>query len=101
MEPEAKIQKIDSAKNKYHDMDANLKVCNRILYRKSVLMLVKSKYKTQHLFTDTNSFDGKEYICKTCHSKVLKGCIPCQAVCNNSVTLKCRLQNVYTADCRP
>ena len=58
-------------------------VCNRVLYRKSVLMLVKSKYKIQHVFADTKSFDGKEYICKTCHSKVLKGSIPCQAVCNN------------------
>ena len=120
MEPDAKRQKIDSAKNKYHDMEASLKeqqkearkvkanqthnldhyitifqhkiregpyyicsVCNRILYRKSVIILVKGKYKTPHLFTDTNSFDGKEYICKTCHSKILKGSIPCQAVCNN------------------
>ena len=24
-----------------------------------------------------------EYICKTCHLKVLKGKVPCQAVCNN------------------
>ena len=43
-------------------------VCNRILYRKSVLILLKSKYYSQQFFTDTKSFDGKEYICKTCHS---------------------------------
>ena len=30
-----------------------------------------------------SSYDGKEYICKTCHSKLLKNKIPCQAVCNN------------------
>ena len=42
------------------------------------------KYRIQHLFTDTFSFDGKEYICRTCHSKVLKGNVPCQAVYNNT-----------------
>ena len=35
------------------------------------------------LFTDVKSFDDEEYICKTCHFKVLKGKIPCQAVYNN------------------
>lgn len=29
------------------------------------------------------SFDGKQYICRTCHSKVIKGKLPCQAVVNN------------------
>ena len=29
------------------------------------------------------SFDGKEYVCKTCHGKLLKGQQPCQAVVNN------------------
>ena len=29
------------------------------------------------------SFDNKEYICSTCHSKVAKGKIPCQAVYND------------------
>ena len=42
------------------------------------------KYRIQHLFTDTFLFDGKEYICRTCHSKVLKGNVPCQAVYNNT-----------------
>ena len=28
-------------------------------------------------------FDGKEYICKTSYSKVIKGELPCQAVVNN------------------
>ena len=34
----------------------------------------------QELFTDIKSFDEKQYICKTCHTKVLKGQVPCQAV---------------------
>ena len=29
------------------------------------------------------SFDGAEYICRTCHSKLLKNKIPAQAVCND------------------
>ena len=29
------------------------------------------------------TFDGKEYICKKCYSKVIKGELPCQAVVNN------------------
>ena len=60
-------------------------VCNRLLYRKSVMLVNKNKYINvdETLFTDVKSFDDKEYICKTCHSKVLKGKIPCQAICNN------------------
>ena len=58
-------------------------VCNRILYRKAVIQLKKQTYNTrQELFTDIKSFDEKQYICKTCHTKVLKGQVPCQAVCN-------------------
>ena len=58
-------------------------VCNRLLYRKTVINLNKQIYNTQqNLFTDIKSFDDKHYICKTCHSKVLKGQVPCQAVCN-------------------
>ena len=35
----------------------------------------------QELFTDIKKFDEKQYICKTLHTKVLKGQVPCQAVC--------------------
>jgi hypothetical protein len=35
------------------------------------------------VFTNITSFDNKEYICSTCHSKVAKGKIPCQAVYND------------------
>ena len=61
-------------------------VCNRIMYRKSVLIFNKQKYvncNIQNIFTEKLSFDNKEYICKTCHSKVIKGKVPCQAVYND------------------
>ena len=54
-----------------------------MLYRKSVLLFNKEKYvncKIQNIFTEKLSFDNKEYICKTCHSKVIKGKVPCQAL---------------------
>ena len=57
-------------------------VCNRLLYRKTVMCLNKEKYKMQGLFTNTKSFDNKEYICRTCHSKAVQGKVPSQAVCN-------------------
>ena len=44
---------------------------------------ISNKYPCQTFFNIQQSFDGKEYICKTCHSKVLKGELPCQAVVNN------------------
>ena len=60
-------------------------VCNQLLYRKSVQLLKSNKYinSNERLFTNITSFYQNEYICKTCHSKVLKGKIPCQAICNN------------------
>ena len=61
-------------------------VCNRMSYRKSVLIFNKQKYANrsiQNIFTEKLSFDNKEYICKTCHSKVIKGKVPCQAVYND------------------
>ena len=60
-------------------------VCNRLLYRKSVKLLEKKKYSLvpKILFTNIASFDNKQYICTTCHSKVVKGKIPCQAVYND------------------
>ena len=54
-------------------------VCNRLMYRKSVKLLEKKKYSLvpKTLFTNIASFDNKQYICMTCHSKVVKGKIPC------------------------
>ena len=59
--------------------------CNCLLYRKSVKLLEKKKCSSvpKTVFTNTASFDNKEYICTTCHSKVVKGKIPCQAVYND------------------
>ena len=34
-------------------------------------------------FTWVCSCDGCQYICKTCDSKLKKGKLPCQVVCNN------------------
>ena len=54
--------------------------------RKSVLIFKKQKYvncNIQNVFTEKLSFDNKEYICKTCRSKVIKGKVPCQAVYND------------------
>ena len=61
-------------------------VCHRLLYKKSVFVLQRDIYDNSgmaNLFTDIKSFDKKQYICKTCHSKVSKGKTPCQAVCND------------------
>jgi hypothetical protein len=61
-------------------------VCNRLLYKKSVKLLNRNSCNSsvpKSMFTNITSFDNKEYICSTCHSKVAKGKIPCQAVCNN------------------
>ena len=57
------------------------KSCNRMLYRKSVRKFQRNTYSID-IFTDVPSFDNEQYICNTCHSKLIKGKIPCQAVYN-------------------
>ena len=57
-------------------------VCNRMLYRQSVLLVHKANYTRQDLVTTVKSFDSKQYACFTCHRKVKQGKIPCQAVRN-------------------
>ena len=57
------------------------KSCNRMLYRKSVRKFHRDTYSVDN-FTDVPSFDNEQYICNTCHSKLMKGKIPCQAVYN-------------------
>ena len=54
-----------------------------MLYKKSVKNFLSTKYSNQHYFSIQTSFDGKEYICNTCNSKVKQGKVPCQAVINN------------------
>ena len=58
-------------------------VCNRILHKKSAVRCINNKYPCQIFFNIQQSFDGKEYICKTCNSKVIHGELLCQAVVNN------------------
>ena len=58
-------------------------ICNRTLYKKSVLKLNTTSYPSQDIFNILLSFDGKERICKTCHSKVNQGSLPFQARVNN------------------
>ena len=60
-------------------------VCNRMLYKESVLKLIMTRYSSQHLFDVQMSFDGKLYICNRCHSKAIQGQVPCQATVNNNL----------------
>ena len=61
-------------------------VCNRGLYRKTVKLFRYEKYNVDHLnqnlFTNVESCDKHKYICITCDRNLLKGLLPCQAVCN-------------------
>lgn len=60
-------------------------VCNWCLYLTSVLLFREEKYDViGNIFQSrVLSYNSKEYICKTCHSKLLKKRIPCQAVWND------------------
>ena len=60
-------------------------VCNRLLYRKTVLEIKKNKYKcSSSLFTSVTSLNRNMYICKTCDKTIKKkNKTPCQAVYNN------------------
>ena len=60
-------------------------VCNRCLYRKSVLKFNETKYDVNFesfCYEKVDSYDGCQYICKTCDTKLKKKKIPCQAVWN-------------------
>lgn len=46
-------------------------------------MITNSYDPCQDIFSIQTSFDGKQYICKTWHSKAIKDRLPCQAVVNN------------------
>ena len=58
------------------------KCCNRMLYKKTVRKFDTDMYGIRTIFTTVPTFDGGEYICNTCHLKLKKGKIPCQAVFN-------------------
>ena len=65
-------------------------VCNRCLYKKSVI-----SFKIEH-YVDVNavpfslvvSYGGRSCICGTC-DKTAKNCIPCQVVCNKLCQVVC------------
>ena len=59
-------------------------VCNRSLYKRSVRLFDENKYEVRNelFLSRVSSYDGKEYICLTCHFKLLKKNMPCQAVYN-------------------
>ena len=63
-------------------------VYNRLLHRKTVIHLNKEMNSSQlNVFTYVKSFNDKQCICRTCNTKVLKGKVPCQAVCNKYVLM--------------
>ena len=50
-------------------------VCNRTPYKKispKIEHLKTSSYPSQDILKIQSSYDGKEYICKTCHSKAIQ-----------------------------
>ena len=59
-------------------------VCNRCLYRRSVILFNIEKYAINILdfYHEVINSDGRIYICLTCHKKLLKSEIPAQAVWN-------------------
>ena len=42
-------------------------VCNGLLYKRSVHIFGKSKHSCENIFTVQSSFDGKQFVYKTCH----------------------------------
>ena len=58
-------------------------VCNRCMYERNTKPFQCKKYNLNipNLFTNVESSDGCEYICKTCDHHLSKGSILCQAVC--------------------
>ena len=77
---------IDKFNEKLRDGPFHICVsCNRTLYRRSVKIFFEEKYPNDienFYFAHVHSNDDVEYICKTCHTYLIKGRIPAQAVCN-------------------
>ena len=60
-------------------------VYNRCLYKSNVVLFNKEKYNLDNIrekITDVKGFDNNFYICKTCHIKMKKSQVSCQAVFN-------------------
>ena len=59
--------------------------CNRSFYKRSVIFFKDDKYcinTDDFIQVLVKSYDGKIYICLTCHKKLLKNDVPCQSVTN-------------------
>ena len=58
--------------------------CQRGLYKNSTVLYKPDKYQIRvEDYTNLKmTYDLMHYMCKTCHSKLLKGNVPCQAVWN-------------------
>ena len=61
-------------------------MCNRCLYRRSVILFKEQKYPAIEedffFYANVKCYNGCEYICHTCDTHLKKKKIPCQAVCN-------------------
>ena len=59
-------------------------ICNRCLYKRSIVRFDFNSYSSlvKELVLLVSSYDGRLYICRTCHNKVKKNNVPCQAVSN-------------------
>lgn len=56
-------------------------VCHRLLFRKTIRIFDETEHKTNNsIFACKKSYDGQQYIRKTCHTKLLRQQVPCQAV---------------------
>ena len=60
-------------------------VCHHSLYQHSVRLFHNQKYNvlTSEMHHPATLFNGKVYVCETCHKHLAKYVISCQAVCNN------------------
>ena len=59
-------------------------VCNRILYKKSVITCINKKLMlAKHISIFKSYLMEKKYVCNTRRSRVIKGKLPCQAVVSN------------------
>ena len=59
-------------------------ICNRCLYKRSIVRFDFNSYSSlvKGLVHLVSLYDGRLYICRTCHNKVKKNNVPCQAVSN-------------------
>ena len=59
-------------------------VCQRSLYQNSVVPFSPCNYDIENnlFYSPVVNFDGRQYVCRTCHLKLKKKKLPCQAVHN-------------------